>query len=273
MSASIQAVVGEFSVQRSQASREEQSDALLREAGAVVAERQRAAGAAAVPLARGPATNAATLRAQGVINAAGPDVDPLFEARTLTAAASFMSVSCDIVRPFKASPRSLSVLAALAVSPRTHNEVWFAGELLKFCECIVQARPNPDFGGSKQDADHVLRNIEGHMPLPPPTTAVEDFVTLCSTPNVDRTAVAAAFRELPHADYKLVPQRTQAWHEIRSRIFVTASQLFNLALLPLVPTGRVTSFPLNRAITLPAHRKGAHEPPIAHLRGNHPPMS
>lgn len=121
----------------------------------------------------------------------------------------------------------------------------------------MQARPNPDFGGSKQDADEILRRIEGYMPMPPPPIRVEEFVTLCSTPNVKRGVIDAAFRELPPEHLKLVPQRSQAWHVIRARTFVTASQLFNLALLPLVPTGRVTSFPLNRKITVPTHRKGS----------------
>lgn len=100
MTASLLAVIDEFSVRRSDASREERSDALLRQAGAVVAQRPVADGAATAALERGPSTAAAVVRAQGVVITAGPDVDPLFEPRTLTAAASFISVSCDIVSCF-----------------------------------------------------------------------------------------------------------------------------------------------------------------------------
>lgn len=123
---------------------------------------------------------------------------------------------------------------------------------------FVQAVPNPDFGGSKADADALLRRVEGYFSLPPPCETVQRFVDLCSTAGADAACVDAAMSELPPSLYRSIPQGTPAWFALRQRIFITGSRLWDLSCLSLIPEGSLRCKGFETGCFIPEYRKGAH---------------
>lgn len=119
----------------------------------------------------------------------------------------------------------------------------------------VQARPNPDFGGSQTEATHMLSGIEGYCGLPLGPAPVQEIMALCSA-NTARDVIDAAFDKLPPSMYQFFPQLSQAWFHVRSRVPVTGSRLYGLTLLSLLPTRRRGMYEPDRRVHRPPHRMG-----------------
>ena len=124
-----------------------------------------------------------------------------------------------------------------------------------YTERCIQARPNPAFGGSKQEAAETLKLFEGYMPLHPGPPAVQQLLALCDS-QAAAPAIDAAFDALPQCNYQLIPQLSRAWFLLRQRVPCTGSRLWGLCMLPLVPSRRRGDFQPDSRISMPPHRKG-----------------
>jgi hypothetical protein len=146
--------------------------------------------------------------------------------------------------------------------------------------CLLQVVPNADFGGDVGLGLQLLGKLHAdcgvlYLPLLQVTarlleastdlSPVERFQTASlavqseSTPQAQQ-AVSEAFAALPVTMWPFVPQRTEAWHELRKQCLVTASSIFSFcAMGGNVARGRHALQLPN--LHIPAFRRGV--PPMA----------
>ena len=66
-----------------------------------------------------------------------------------------------------------------------------------------------------------------------------------------------AFAKVEAHALRLITQRTRGWHFLRRIVWLTSTRCYGLSMLALTPSSKHKTFPYNRQINLPAHRKGA----------------
>ena len=125
----------------------------------------------------------------------------------------------------------------------------------------MQAKPHPEFGGTAADGLHHLELVKAFVSIKVQRTTAEHmsevggFEEACSRAARNQAAIDAAWDALPSQAYSLIEQRTPAWFELRQRVPVTGSRVWDLLGLSLMPGRSRGEF--QSLFSAPFYRRGA----------------